>query len=420
MLWMVFQLKFTVHDQIGPAAYPFVFLVILLIISVILLVQALTSDYMQIFSPFLQGLNEDQLIRKVADVLSKRLGRPIRVKTYTGIGRFSAMWKGINASADGKTLMIVSSDTNEIPNLYASDYVLEKTEPLARLFFSPDGLIVGKDSEFKDYESFFSRLQSGKDRIRIGITHHPAVDYSVENWLNADVGHSFEAIPSEDYIDLKQKLFEGKVDALICNMGDAADDVSEDNAMKLLAVFSDVPIRGFAEVPTVSWKGASLVSGKWAGLALPKGVSKQRYDELHTGLSDIFENPQSLSVLAKEGVCLDYLNRQDFMQFLNVQKETLESINHGAVENDIESGKIVGLVLAVTLTFLFAFVMHWIGFPLTAVFFLLVLITSLWSKINKKAMAIIAGISVGVSMAIYFVFWQIFYVVFPDPTLFGG
>jgi hypothetical protein len=64
--------------------------------------------------------------------------------------------------------------------------------------------------------------------------------------------------------------------------------------------------------------------------------------------------------------------------------------------------------------------MQWIGFPLTAVFFLMVLITSLWTDLNKKAMAVIAGISIGVSLSIYFIFWQIFYVVFPSPTLFGG
>lgn len=420
MLWKVMALKFIVHDQIGPAVYPFVFLMILLIIAVILLAKTFASDYTQIFSPFLQGLNEDLLIRKIGPILSEKIGQPVRVKTQDGIGRFSAMWKGKSAPADGKTLIVLSSDTNEMPNLYAAGYALTHVEPLARLFFFPDVLIVQETSEFKDLQALFIRLESDRSPIRIGIKHNPQIDYSVEKWLAANVGKSFRATPTEDYSDMKQKLLKGELDALICGMEDAAGDLSGTTPMKALAVISDRPARGLPGIPTASWKGTALVSGKWAGLALPRGVSEPIRSKLEAALSDICETPRYIAVLEKEGIPLDYLNRHEFTGALNRQKEMLESLNQGTDAPSMESGKILGLALAITLTFLFAFVMQWIGFPLTAVFFLMILISSLWTDLNKKAMAIISGISVGVSLSIYFIFWHIFYVVFPSPTLFGG
>jgi hypothetical protein len=50
----------------------------------------------------------------------------------------------------------------------------------------------------------------------------------------------------------------------------------------------------------------------------------------------------------------------------------------------------------------------------------MILISSLWPNLNKRAMVMIAGISIAVSLSIYFIFWQIFYVVFPGPSFFGG
>lgn len=420
LLWKVMALKFLVHDQIGPAVYPFVFLMILLIISVILLAKTFTADYIQIFSPFLQGLNEDQLIRKIGPILSGILGQPVRVKTQDGIGRFSAVWKGKNAAADGKTLIVLSSDTSEMPNLYAAGYALSHVDPLARLFFIPDVLIVRNTSEVQDLQAFLSRLTSDGDPIRIGIKHNPKIDYSVEKWLAANAGESFRATPEEDYSDLRQKLLKGDLDALICGMDDAGGDLSEETAMKALAVFSDRPMREFPEIPITSFNGAAMASGKWAGMALPKGVSEPIRRRMEAALSEICETPRYMEVLEKEGIQLDYLNRKEFIGFLDHQKQILEGLNHGTDTASMESGKIVGLWLAITLTFLFAFAMQWIGFPFTAIFFLMILISSLWTNLNKRAMVMIAGISVGVSLSIYFIFWQIFYVVFPGPSLFGG
>jgi len=420
LLWKVMTLKFLVHDQIGPAVYPFVFLMILLIISVILLAKAFTADYIQIFSPFLQGLNEDQLIRKIGPILSEKLGQPVRVKVQDGIGRFSAMWKGQNAAADGKTLIVLSSDTSEMPNLYAAGYALTHVDPLARLFFFPDVLIVRNATEFKDLQAFLSRLASDGNPIRIGIKHNPKIDYSIEKWFAANAGESFRANPAEDYSDLKQKLLKGDLDALICGMDDAAGDLSEDTTIKALAIFGDRPMREFPEIPTASRNGATLVSGKWAGLALPKGVSEPIRHTIEAVLSEICETPRYIQVLEKEGIQLDYLNRKEFIEFLNHQQQILEDLIHGTDIAPMESGKIVGLWIAITLTFLFAFAMQWIGFPITAIIFLMILISSLWTNLNKRAMVMIAGISVGVSLSIYCIFWQIFYVVFPGPSLFGG
>jgi len=420
MLWNAVDLKFIIHDQVGPGVYPAVFLVLLLLISIFLLTKVFLLDYTQIYSPFLQGLNEDLLIRKLGSILSEKLQTHVKVTTKNGTGRFSALWGGMNARSDGKTLMVISSDTNELPNLYAASHTVDKVEPIARIFFLPDVLLVKSDSKLSSLKQFLDSGKKKNDAMRIGLLHHPKIDYSVEKWLRQKVGLSFEAVADDDYLNLEKALIDGSLDALICGIEEASGTFSGDNLFRPLGVMSDNPVREHPSIPTFAQEGYPFISGKWAGIAVPKETPINAYEKISKSLSIIFEDKNDKDSLRNEGISLDFLDRQHFIQFMKKQKSVLEELNHGTAFPPLEKGKRFGLSLAILLTFFSIFLMGWIGFPLTAFLFLAVTMTSLWTGLNTKGIAAIVGISISVSLLIYFIFWQIFYVAFPGPSLFGG
>lgn len=417
MLWSASHLKFYMHGMMGPGLYPTIVLVLLAVVSVILLLQRLNLKEVRIIAPFLDGLERDALLRHLCGVLSRQWGQPIRVMNKTGVGRFSAAHAGRHAPADGRTLVVLTSDTPDRPGLVAAAFALEHYEPLVRLYFDPDVLLVRP-------EAAWNRLSDlpGSGPLQVGFAHHPAYSATLRQWLASHLALEMRPVFEEDPKSVLRQLEAGGLDMAVLGLGDV-EEALDAARVRALAVASDEPVSNPAVLPTFADQGHALVSGNWAGVLIPKAVAPATRmgleRDLVGGLPLALREPAAQSLMAGLAANWQIRPAEEFRAFLARVDAGRSEVEPAATSLKSTHDKSFGLWVTIAAVLLFPPLMQLIGFPLGAFVFLMGLMALLWPRLNLRVLLLILPVSLVLSVGLYWLFWHVFYVVFPTGVLTG-
>lgn len=406
MLYEATKLDFIVRDTMGPGLYPALVLGALALSTFAALVGVLVRREIFVLSPFVEGLLHDTILRGVARAAARPLGSPLRVVARNGAGVFSAAWSGARAS-DGATLTVVSSETPDLTPAQAAAWSSSRFAPIARLYFDPDVLLgrAGID---------LNALTAHGGSARIAFAAGAAASVLIIDWLarclGGPVGDSVEDRYDVDAKALLARLGRGELDAAVMPISEAREALAA-GTMTALVIFADEHDAG-AFGPPASRVGAPLVSGAWAGLAMPPRAAAGRAEALQHAIA------QGLADYRRSGggeddVAWSIESPERFQSFL----VDIARGSDTAVAMPI--GRVAGLLTAVAGTLGFFWLMQLLGFPLAAFVFLASVMLLLEPEADRIALLRIAAVSAVVAIGLHQLFWRVFYVVFPDGLLFG-
>ncbi len=419
MLWQALKLDLVVRGAIGPGLYPALVLGALLAGSIVLLVQAATSREVRLLSPFLEGLQHDMMLRRLAGAADGLLGTSVRVVANTGSGWFSALHAGRRAPPDGETVVVVTSETPDLRGPAAAAFCLDQLDPIVRLWFDPDVVVARADAPWSDLPGLFG--DCGRDSVRIGFVHGPEEAESILRWIVLHHGRQVTPAYHSEAKVLLRHLRDGQLDVAVLSLAEAEGDLGR-GVLRSVAVLASEATGGGTPLTTAAAQGYPMVSGRWAGLAVPRGrgtAPARAVERLHAAFSQAFLRLRTSGGI-EEGEAWSVAPPAAFTGFLAGLRAQWASLSGGTVNPAMPRGKVVGLAAAVFGVLFFPQIMDLMGFPLAVFLFLSILMALLWPSVEARAGLTIVPVAVGVSLVLYLLFADLFYVVFPTGSLWGG
>jgi tripartite-type tricarboxylate transporter receptor subunit TctC len=232
--------------------------------------------------PWSAGGGTDQVARQVALLLEKDLGVPVNVINATGGAGVTGHTRGALATPDGYTLTIITVELSMLHWRGLTNVDYHDFDPVIMLNRDDAALFVRADSPWKSLADLERAIREQPRRIKASGTAQGGIWHvALAGWLES-LGLPTDAVT---WISINganpslQELLSGGVELVCCALPEART-LLEAGEVRCLGVMADQRARGFPDVPTFREQGFNWSAGGWRGLALPRGVPRERYDIL--------------------------------------------------------------------------------------------------------------------------------------------
>ncbi|BBK41150.1 hypothetical protein STVA_11700 [Allostella vacuolata] len=412
LLVLALRMDLVVRDAIGPGLYPALVLAALLVLVLVVLAGTVTRRDIRLLSPFPEGLWHDTMLRRAAAGAGRALGQRVQVVANTGVGWFSAVHAGRRAPADGQTMVVVTSETADLAGAEAAAFARQQLVPIGRLWFDPDALVVRENAPWRDLDALFA----SPEPLRIGVAGTAAAAAPITAWIGDHRSAAVEVVTEPEAPTVLRALAEGRIDLAIVgrsDMGDGAAAIGARHGFRILAMLDEAqggagePGDNGAAGATAADQGFAFVSGRWAGLAMPAGSPAAAVARVQTAFGGGEPGGDSWRAAPTEAFAA-------FLAGLDRQWRTAAG-RDGQVR--LPRGKVAGFAVALLGVPLFPWAMDLVGFPVAAFLFLAASMGLLWPSPSVRAAGLIVPVAALVTAALYLLFGDLFYVVFPVGLL---
>ncbi|WP_338603616.1 tripartite tricarboxylate transporter TctB family protein [Desulfoferula mesophila] len=400
----------SVAGAIGPGVYPLTALGLMLVTGLIIVYRACKPIKYSLFSPFGSSDLRGLAVARLAQVIGREMGDPVKVYSGVGQGSFSSMFQGSRAKPDGHNFVVLDGSCPTPSPFSNAAECLERFVPVMRLSDDPYLLLgpITADNEAVDLPGLlaagplgFSAQPEEVDFLCRALSHRAGV---------AVQSRVFASTPR-----VLRSLAQGEIAAAFCPLDELAAGDLTHRHYRLLAVGAPARLAELPEIPTLLELGLDLCLGHWTVLAYPKGASREQVRDLWSILSRP-ENQEAVSQgMRGHGIRPDLLGPEETAEFWRAQAQVAQEIGRDtgywrADRQMVSLYKVVGVLALFSAFMLLAPVTGYLPASLAMV---LLLSLILWPGPLKRALPLITLVSLGSCVAVYLVFTQAFMVVFP-------
>jgi tripartite-type tricarboxylate transporter receptor subunit TctC len=279
------------------------------------------------------GGGADNLIRPVADRLSKLLGQPITMDYKPGAGGVIAAELLARAPADGYTLHITDSGPMTIvPNMRKTGYnPLTDFTPLAMIGSGGTVIVTGQNSPASNLKGLIDLMKQKPAAWSYGTSGIGGVGHLAGEQFKAAAGVSINHVPYKGGAPAVADLLGGHLPVLFSSLGAAAAHIKAGRVTPI-AVTSAKRSSMFPDIPTLSESGfAGFNATIWFGIVGPAGLPPKVIEKLLPALTAALQEPAVQEAIRKEGY--DPMNftptqmRTQISQDLSSWGKTVKSAN---------------------------------------------------------------------------------------------
>lgn len=290
--------------------------------------QQFPSKPITLICPWPAGGGTDLHLRKLAELVGKRLGQNVIVENRpggSGMNGPSTMAK--TAKPDGYTVSQLAITAFRLPHLQKVDWdPLNDFTYIVGLAGYTFGVVVKADSQFKTFNDLLAYAKANPGQLSYatpgaGTSLHLAMEE-----IAAKTGVKLLHIPFKGQAEGMQALLGGHVMAQVDSTGWARQvDVG---AARLLATLGDRRTRWNA--PTVKELGVDTVSNSPYGLVGPKGVPPEVVKVLHDAFKSASEDPENLKTLTQLDQPVWYKSSEEYAKWaaesFKAERATIERV----------------------------------------------------------------------------------------------
>ncbi len=401
----------SVAGAIGPGVYPFVTICLMLVTGLIIIFRAFTPVKYSLFSPFGSSDLRGLAVARLAQVIGREMGAAVRVASGVGQGYFSSLFAGSRAKPDGHNFVVLDgSGPTPSPFSNAAE-ALERFVPVMRLSDDPY-LLLGPAAETDPGALDLPALLSSGP---LGFSAQPEEVAFLCRAISLRAGVSIERRTFASTPRALHALAQGEIAAAFCPLDELAAGDPATRRYRILAVGAPARLAEFPEVPTLTEVGVDLSLGHWTVLAFPRGVSQ----DLVRNLWSVLVKPENQEAICRgmreHGIRPDLLAPVATADFWRAQAKIANQIGRdtGYWRADRQMISLYKVLAVLALFSLFMLTAPISGYLLASLCFVLLLSLILWPGPLKRALPLIALVSLGSCVAVYLVFTQAFMVVFP-------
>lgn len=283
------------------------FLLALNALTLFLVATPVRADYpdkpIRIVIGYSPGGSADNLMRPVANRLSKLLGQPVIMDYKPGAGGVIAAELVARSPADGYTLHLTDSGPITIvPNLRKTSYN-PRTDftPLAMVGSGGTVILIPAKSQATSLKSLVTLMQQNPSAWSYGTSGVGGVAHLAGEQFKAAAGVSINHVPYKGGALAMTDLIGGHVPVLFSSLGAAINHIDGGRVIPL-AVTSANRSSSLPNVPTLAESGfAGFDATIWFGMVGPANLPAKVMDKLVPALTAALNDPAVQEDIRKEG-----------------------------------------------------------------------------------------------------------------------
>lgn len=196
------------------------------------------------------GGGTDSLMRPLAALAERRLGKSIVIQNMAGATGSVATQYVYDAPADGYHLLMGA----ENPALYdVLDISALTYEDFDCVFLVGDevvGVVVGKDSPYADFSALVEAALARPGELKLSTTGKGGMPWEVAAFITDVTGATFNQIPYDSDASAKNAVINGECDLTVCKVQSGVEDYRAGD-LRYLCMFSAEPVEILPDVPLI-------------------------------------------------------------------------------------------------------------------------------------------------------------------------
>jgi tripartite-type tricarboxylate transporter receptor subunit TctC len=257
----------------------------------------------QMVVPYAAGGPTDLAARKVAELLSPRLGQPVVIENRGGGGGIPGTEAVANAKPDGHTLLVGATGPLVVsPSVRKLNYQVDKDlKPIAEIWRSSQLLAVNPKIGVKSVADFLAYAKKSPAKVTIGTAGNGTLPHLLMVLINQETGIELVHVPYRGTAAVLPNVLGGQIDAIIGDVSVIAPSVKS-GALVALAVTAPERSPLLPDVPTMAESGyPSLVAESWYGLMAPAAIPDSVMKKLVPAVQASLKDPAFQAALKQQG-----------------------------------------------------------------------------------------------------------------------
>lgn len=256
----------------------------------------------------------DQLMRVLADGVSRDLGQPVVVFNQPGVsGTMAPATMARTAAPDGHTLAFLPSTLLRLPHMQKVPYdALNDFTYVIGLYTTTAGVMVRSDAPWKSLPQLLGYAKANPDKVSFGGVGTGTPAYFALQRLGRQAGFKPVYVPFKGGPDLYGALLGGHLEVIVEGGFGPYLDAGK---VRALAVFEPERVRYWPDLPTAREQGFDAVVQAVGGIGGPKGMDPAIVKVLHDSFKRAADGPEFQRVLRVHGYPMHHLASDDYRAF---------------------------------------------------------------------------------------------------------
>jgi tripartite-type tricarboxylate transporter receptor subunit TctC len=244
--------------------------------------QTYPSRPVRIVVPYPPGGSSDILARLIGQWLSERLGQPFEIEHRPGSGSNIGTEAVVKASADGHTLLMVSTAQAINPTLYTDlhfNFIRDIT-PVAGFIRSNDVMVVNPSFPAKTVPEFIAYAKANPSKISMASGGNGSVGHVTGELLKMMTNVNMVHVSYRGVALALTDLIGGQVQVLFATLP-ATIEYIKAGTVRALAVTTTTRSEVLPDIPTIGEFVPGFEAGSWYGIGAPKDTPAEIVDKLN-------------------------------------------------------------------------------------------------------------------------------------------
>jgi tripartite-type tricarboxylate transporter receptor subunit TctC len=256
--------------------------------------QTYPSRPITVIVPFAAGGPTDIVARIVGEHMSRTLGQQVIVENVAGAGGTTGITRGVQAKADGYTIMMGHMGTHgAAPALYPK-LAYDPTKdfaPIGMAAGTPILIVARKDFPAKDLKEFVAHLKANQAKLNQAHAGVGSVSFTTCTMLNHQLGAKFTQVPFRGTGPALNALVGGQVDFMCDQIVNLVEQING-GAIRAYAIATQERSPALPNVPTTKEAGLPEYEvSAWNALFAPKDTPKGVVATLTAALDKALDDP---------------------------------------------------------------------------------------------------------------------------------
>ncbi|KMK69084.1 tripartite tricarboxylate transporter substrate binding protein [Puniceibacterium sp. IMCC21224] len=269
--------------------------------------------------PFAPGGESDTAARFQQKYWQKITGENLIIQNQAGAGGAQA-WSQLNGLADdGSTIMITNLPHIVLqPVAGSAGYQTEDITNVNFFHYTPDAIIVGKDSPFQTLQDLIDYAKKNPGLVTFAGSGTNSANQLAQVKFDelADITTTY--IPFGGTAPAVTAALGGQVSAAFVY---STSGVSQGESVRVLAVGAEERLSIYPNVPTFTELGFDMIGGSYRGVAIPSSASEEVRQEVSDLVSQINADPEFRAQMEQVGFVLIDVPYADVPNFMAERTE---------------------------------------------------------------------------------------------------
>lgn len=289
--------------------------------------------------PIAPGSVTDVIMRKAAEQLGPKLGQPLLIENRGGAAGVLGGGECARSAPDGHTLCVVYHSTVSFnPLLFTKlPYDADRSfDPVTRLFFLTEGLIVSKRLGVNSVAELKTLAQAKPGALNFGTLGANSFPDLFRVWLNNQWNVRIVDVPYKGGGPVAIAVLADEVQLSKIGVGNFIG-LSANGDLKVLAVSAPKRSSELPDVPTFEEAGLGGYPGfGWWGLMVPRGTPGDIVARLNEAFTTLFRDKAFNAFLEKQVVVSAPTTVEEFAAFLKEDRDSAAGLIRIANSRPVE------------------------------------------------------------------------------------